>query len=1630
MNCVYFYKDTRIGNELQLNDFIHETLPLYKDFKDLVFKHKKQAETLKIIGQAKSDAASVRKQLKQWAISHKDATQYGEDGYVMDLNRPAIGVTKFIEQFKDPATGDRIAPEFISANYWNRIREDWKQGIEHHKEILGNVDFSKQYDEAEYNNWQEQVIKYWQAQSKLGSAMHGVFELMFQKVNDTYNFKRYQLGEISASQLFEDFKKMQSLTGEYIYQSLDNQGEGAQAFKQFAQMLGKGVDFGNQLVSQLGEDTEFFPELDIRARIPETTIEDANTGRKSQIDTIIGSIDLLAVDKDGHVHIFDYKTSTKHYSEYAKAKQRRYTLQLGIYDRILRKYGLQALEGGVNIVPLQIKGFKQEDNGTYSFESIDYSIEPDSSKIHTTDLTQKLLNDNSIVSALDLSIPQTGSIEITTNNLVDSVMQGIHKWLPSYQAQKGLIDAELDELIRKGTNDYTPTKSGDIEFRLNGIKSLVTVKATDPDAKIKLREQAKEKLIEITTIKNKATKKFITSIKNAQESGGTFKFESDVNNRHGEDSFWLQSKMQKYCDSKYEIFDLPQLHDLGIVLIKDKDTNAYTVLKITGSYLQHKIDLGKNRTTLLGKTRTDAQENSNQGTLALEANTGNAEAMEVMLALQAINTSDGALTIDHVEVINPYYQQAVPVTNAQLLYNYKNLMQDTNVLNGETNKFQTGKIKMLTEAEQAYWRIKEIQARNDLEMDSGLIPPQHEWEAMSKDILFDKLSEIKDFLEDNYPELVSGGIQTRQAEQNTLQYRTYHQIMQALLELKGINIQQQLKDSKKWIEDFKHILTKGWAGLMVDNPGNHTAQAVNQINKHIANAYQNIRDESNRRKELLHEKLNALKKELGFSTAAGMVGSQSSLYDGMIEERNGDLYFVDPKTLSGARREFLETALEMINADRYPQEADRFKDWKESYDERYYQVPVLEASVAEQINHDGFLGYVKGVLKSWKISEGKFNPKDLYSRMTDVIKSVIDPDEGFDGKIAENVFRVANVFKKTNEDALTRKKVIDSIGLDHLERNVEKIVLHHNQQYIQSKHMAREMPLLKACTMALAQMGSEVNADGYNFNEILDYIEKYIKVTINGESIVDENIEPLANGIGKVRKIASFMALGLNPIQYTRQRLEGIWKTGMLVAVKPDGTQKFTMANVKKAFKEVNSEMFNKTGKPTVHSSLNAVYAINDMDSRQYANRIAQDHGILTHMDDFAFHFVSRPDFYNRMTIFEAQMIADGSYDAHIMEGTKLIYDWTKDKRFAEYAAIYDKNIPPTQMTETQKQAYTKYLSMARQLVIEEARNADGSAFQIGQPLPRAYSNKEASAMKNIADQMYGYYNHEDKSLFGMTWLGGMYMQMKTYWSAKKNQLIGPGGIKLMGHYEPYVEPKVDEQGNAILDENGQQIMEEMYYAKNPDTGEVDINYKDPVTGKAFVSADNELCSGVKVEQWKGQWQEGVVVSVCNLLGNAASKDENGNFKGLRAAWEEAWYNEDENMRIAFRSNLKRTAMEFLIFLTVGCAMAEFLSDWDDDQEKAFNKDKGDMGKAMNYFSSHLLYKTVDGSALDFQLLKSVGEGLVEWQPFSLAQVGRVLNNGWDVLTGDKSLINASAGSISAVRTFKPILQCWAYDAV
>jgi len=100
------------------------------------------------------------------------------------------------------------------------------------------------------------------------------------------------------------------------------------------------------------------------------------------------------------------------------------------------------------------------------------------------------------------------------------------------------------------------------------------------------------------------------------------------------------------------------------------------------------------------------------------------------------------------------------------------------------------------------------------------------------------------------------------------------------------------------------------------------------------------------------------------------------------------------------------------------------------------------------------------------------------------------------------------------------------------------------------------------------------------------------------------------------------------------QPLQAIWQEISLAIRKPDGTKSFTFTNFLKANKIVYSDLFHYSDNPTLCSSLNELFGINDMDMNTYVERISSARKGIWNFDNMLFKFASRPDYYNRMAIF------------------------------------------------------------------------------------------------------------------------------------------------------------------------------------------------------------------------------------------------------------------------------------------------------------------------------------------------------------------------------------------------------------
>ena len=132
------------------------------------------------------------------------------------------------------------------------------------------------------------------------------------------------------------------------------------------------------------------------------------------------------------------------------------------------------------------------------------------------------------------------------------------------------------------------------------------------------------------------------------------------------------------------------------------------------------------------------------------------------------------------------------------------------------------------------------------------------------------------------------------------------------------------------------------------------------------------------------------------------------------------------------------------------------------------------------------------------------------------------------------------------------------------------------------------------------------------------------------------------------------------------------------------------------------------------------------------------------------------PDYYNRLALFLAKMIHDGSYDAHTLDEKQFLrYDPTKDKRFSYYFEKRSSYINPDPESKykylpapndleynKQRAAYNLLIS---ELNAENIR-AGREIYEEGDIVDKAYSELERASFKSFTDTVYGYYDADSQA--------------------------------------------------------------------------------------------------------------------------------------------------------------------------------------------------------------------------------------------------------------------------------------------
>lgn len=1589
MSCKYYLKLSNgsiheFANEIQLDDY-------------LISKHKYESEYGDLVFSLSAEAISAREKAKQIAEDTKNLKRKAKETLYIDgievehYDKPYKGVTQYLNDFRD-SENNPLFPIFTPENYWQRRKTYWgdtHQDInEEYTSDKGKGVYTKEEKElifgdqpptrlspAEMETWQKIIEQKWLQQGRLGEDIHHILEMFFRSYEGQPNFLRYKNNKQGLVDLIKKHSNDLKVNDDII---------------------AKAIDYGYYIIDKIREiipeeyreNLAFYPELKIKGETAEGTPQQ-----------LVGSIDLLVIDNAGNSYIFDFKTSPKQYDDYDSAKIRTFMYQLAVYNRLLQRYGFNDSNNKQIILPIEFVNYHLENKeealldpskARFTYDTITW--EEGAGVIRN--LTPSIQNDSSLNAHLDSFLPAIRLKDVDTDTLVERVTEDMDKLFGGKVERKSYDDQYVSELIK----DVKKNEDGDFIYKFKGGYYSNPIKAKSREV---LHSKVKKTLEDIESHNFRRAKQVAEAVKYGKKNNlstmqeilskmGTKRLYDETGNMD-----FLEQRLEPYLQENWEVIEDDAALFFGCIIFKNKFTGQLDVIKISGKNLEKSMSKNPRRKNLSFAWETDINEQQlgkNSGMLL--GTVGNVEAIEVLLLLnhKVSLLEDNKYKIGNIQIINPTTGQGSKAPNWQLEYSYKKLRTFSQMPAG-IDHISNGDYKFTSLLDIAENDLKEELEKKDLKEN-----PLHGRQG------FLKAYSILDTAEDNQTKLEAVmnllnlikekyPIEITQLNTNSSSRpaRLYNKLLLAAAELRGIQFKQQLERTDKWPGlSIKKVLKNGLSSSYIDNPGNLDSETLNLLTQLVTEGYQKVRNELTEYIPKVRELTNNLKKSKNFGwLQENTIGNQTSLYKNMFRDVDDDLILkkVDDPSLNSAEREFLKYFLRVINHNRFPGKSDlELEQMEQNDDIEYYQVPLAKGEISSEIAMNGLFNTLKSKLENW-------TPRKALKELRAEAEGLFTEEEvqNIDHSNSK-LFEMNNRFSRGDTDSKYRSKSITDNGKDFFEHNLETLLLEHTFAYVTQKHMNEVFPMIRAAMTHLKVMGEEeINKE---FTPDLKYAEDYIKAVIKNQPI-DKNLQEMETRAltSKLRQAASFVALGFSPVQGLYQTIQGLWVDLSLRIRKPDGTHAFTFSNFAKAFKIVYADLFPWTEQPSKVALLNELYAVNDMDMNTYMKNIRSDRTGIYNAYDLAFKFSSRPDYYNRMTILVAQMIEDGTWDAYEVENGKLVYKFEKDKRFEHL------NNPAHPKYNDER---ALYYAIAQQHVNEGAKNPDGSDFTFSyddkfKPLPQAHTIQEIESFKALGDLIYGYYSHEKKSLIHYTFYGALFMQMRTYWSGKKNQYLAPGGVRVQGKWA---------------------------HAKSAEGKPLYYQVIDGKIRTDLPPTDVEN-TGAPVVQWEGLWQEGIMVTLSTIAQGAHDYiNETGSydiFEAIKNSVQEKYKNSEDLNRM-YLSNIRQLGYDITLYIIVGCVAAGFLVNWEKELAKEAKKN-GDAASGFQTSMVNVLAMSVRNSAADFAFWESIGKPALQWTPFSLETGSRIFSNIYSVMFGDKTIWGGITNTFAVTKQFKPLLQ-------
>ena len=1317
--------------------------------------------------------------------------------------------------------------------------------------------------------------------------------------------------------LFESILKGESYKCQFLTES--QQASLTEQFK----------DLKEYLLDRHGSRSQFLSEVPLISK----NINDAY--KAAHIDSINGVADLIVIDEQGIAHIYDFKVSPKDVGKWEEtrndklqnkwhsSKKRMNSLQLCAYGNILRQYGISV--GESSVIPIKLELNKVEDTKEITgIARSSINIDFLSSRIDQEGIFQSLISTSSRLN-MDAILPTRTLLDNV--DLVESIQEPMTKIVPNYELTTNLQRKTVTvERYRQNRNIVQIIPEGDKD-RDKGKYIVYNKFKKNPRVYCQTEDEVTEALQSLVTKENaqRGDELFliadtITRIKEGTATAQEF----DTGNKSKADYCNLIFRKYLRKGSGWKFENNPKFIAAGIFCFT-KNGEA-EVISLTYSPTHEVCDLGKG-TTILGAKKANHQVDEHK---VLSASNGNIDLIKVMCLINNnIDnfTEQGINKIAKISSFNIWLQTGIDTYLETLYDNFANICNLYDIpLNLKKSNFSTTLESSINDIRDICDPELMISlGKWDIEFDPDSI-------VYGVPFLLEKISQLKELPE-------ADGLRKAISSDNfnfddplQLAYILLHR---ALNKLYNFNIYIE-KDPALWIGG--NIL-KGefYTGININSPGTAASLNIQELSKIFSIAETHIR-----RKELSFRPkyIKAIREFYKYNDRNRLIGGEVRYFDNLfVKDENGNIdksFKLKKPTDSNLSKEeanFINVFLEIINDLKYKGNTRKIEQAKE--DGSYYEVPLVKGETSTQVYRNGFIEAAK---TRW---EDTLNWLQLLP--------------GQESELTKSK-KEAKTFNKYKISAYTRTTLIDRLGVNKLETQLENILLDYIHSYVVEDVMDTYLPMLQSIKVALQYQQAMF---GVVTKDTVDYINKYLSLNVFSKPIMNPQLHSVYKALNVIKQVTTATTLGLNVRSGLKELLQGMWIHISRTMAESYGKDQFTNKDIAKAWNIIFKESFNDPNIVTLIDALNIEYGMANADMHQIQDRLSSSRTGIKNFDSDALYICNKiPDAYHRLGLLIAKMIHDGCWEAISLKDDILVYDFKKDKRFSE---LNNPNAnKKTEKYRSQKALYN---------VMRDQFNKEGWNLKDGEDLPRAYTIQENTSIKSFSELCFGHYDRSTQMLAKSTFLGAFWLHFKTFLSAKLEQWILKPGTYNQGNYD------------YVTNDDGIRLVQ--VFEGEDESGMSKYRY-DLETN--MTKDDNYIL----VKEWKGRWMEGIAYSMCSFGKALLTMDTN--------KWNELWANPTK--RANFKLFLHDMIWSSLIMWII--------------QQVFLTPSEGEeISSIQNFIGTTLYMSYMDGP------IHSVLSGMVgDLNPPSYTISKKIFNNALSILSGSENAAENALRSFGALKSF------------